>query len=428
MKTQTNAQYFFLFAHCVLVKGVQNGAVYDLKNGDVYTINKDETAILDLCEKAKQINFITQKLKLPQTMVNHSLDELNKIGVGSYYRNPVYIDKQIDRQTGRELVLPVQLHTLIVELNRKCNLDCVYCSYNGRQSYRYCGCQRGSGDVALNMENVIEVISRLRIFNLHAVYFVGGDPFLDAGTIRSVAKVCCEWDVKVIVYTNGTNIGRDTRIWPRELNVKLEIPVYSSVSDLHDYIVGVDGGHHALLHSIEALGHDEIAFDLCYCALPFNVNGFEETLELFENFGGSIAETKIIFPLHHDERSQPLLEFYNKWKMSFPKIDRRIFNHYRENNPCLSGKIAITADGFFRPCHMFRNVALGNIRDHQIDDILRSGKLDYYWRLSKRKFETCKACELRYLCEDCPVVEHDIEARGLGPNLYCDYDPSAGDM
>ena len=44
---------FILEKHCFLIMGAKRGAIYDLKHGDVYSIDEHAAKVIVLCEQIK---------------------------------------------------------------------------------------------------------------------------------------------------------------------------------------------------------------------------------------------------------------------------------------------------------------------------------------------------------------------------------------
>ena len=55
---------FALREHCFLVSGAKRGAIYDLKTGDIFSINGDALKLLKLCESSFSIQEIVEKFNL----------------------------------------------------------------------------------------------------------------------------------------------------------------------------------------------------------------------------------------------------------------------------------------------------------------------------------------------------------------------------
>ena len=109
-------------------------------------------------------------------------------------------------------------------------------------------------------------------------------------------------------------------------------------------------------------------------------------------------------------------------------MDVDIFNYFynQQFNPCWGNKLAIDVQGDLKPC-LWSTSIIGNINKDDVKNLIFSGKLDYFWELSKDKFEVCKECEFRYLCPDCRVITLKETGSINYKTAYCRYNPSTGE-
>ncbi len=102
-------------------------------------------------------------------------------------------------------------------------------------------------------------------------------------------------------------------------------------------------------------------------------------------------------------------------KLDFNVIEvRRVLNPTTERyHDCLAGTLAITADGYALPCPLLRNHVVADMMEAGIRGTVRRKHLREFWRMTKDKIETCRACPIKYVCHDCRALEYqatgDIE-------------------
>ena len=89
---------------------------------------------------------------------------------------------------------------------------------------------------------------------------------------------------------------------------------------------------------------------------------------------------------------------------------------------CLKNKLAITTDGFVRPCPMIDDDLLDLEKD-PIDRLFQEQTLDKYWRLTKREIEGCAKCRNRYFCKDCALTELAVKSGILKHEAFCEGKP-----
>ena len=72
--------YFRLNPECYFIRGEKCGAIFDLIDKKMYTLNQEETEIITLCEKNV---FVSKDQKL--------LQELQSLRLGRFYHNGIYV-------------------------------------------------------------------------------------------------------------------------------------------------------------------------------------------------------------------------------------------------------------------------------------------------------------------------------------------------
>ena len=424
----SNPKYFFMNESCILVKGSMNGALYDLKNGDVFSINHNEALILELCEKGEKLENIHEILKITASDVDMFVKEVHSSGLGNFYERRVYMDKHEQFNRIEMIPKPIKLKTLIVELHRKCHLNCLFCKKNGAGNYIYCGCRREENSPVLSLTTIKSAIKEAIKFNLDSVYIVGGDPFWDKQELLNLLYFCRENALNITIHTNGTNIDDYCIDVLNEVESHLEIPVYSHVDKIHDHMVNEANTFKKLLAVLNKLLNKGVNPSIILYTSIYNLGDPIKAFEFFRNIGCQTLRQRFIFPEELSNAHTPFLESYNHAKMNFPKTSRNQFLLNKKANNCLNGKLAITAEGNITPCHMAQKEVLGNIRKTGLSEVLRQGRMDIYWESSKDKFHLCRQCEFRYLCVDCPIIEHRVENRNFDKNIYCRYNPIVGKL
>ena len=114
-----------------------------------------------------------------------------------------------------------------------------------------------------------------------------------------------------------------------------------------------------------------------------------------------------------------------KKKIKDHKIELYPFLYSQYFNPCLGHQAAVDANGDIKCCLWLDNV-LGNIKNDDLKNLIIRGDFDVYWDTHKMQIESCKDCELRFVCNDCRA---DVIKRGgefFEKPSFCDYDPYKG--
>ena len=433
MSIEFNKNYFFLNDDCVLIKGKTNGAIYDFEKGDVYSINNEETLILEQFENFESIEKISKNLSIHIEKILVFLQQVQEKGLGNFYERPVYIDKYIEFYREETFSKYIKLDTLIIEPHKRCSLDCIFCTdENGKKNeeYIYCGCRKENNSMILPIDTIKNIINEAKEFSLNSVYFCGGDPFIFKDEILELLKYCKENVPIVIAHTHATNLDEYCIDQIKDLDIHLNIPVYSYDEKIHDYIVNVNGNYKKLITVLKMLLGKGINFEAILYISEFNISNVKRTVNFFKNLGCKVVIQKFIYPVYEalGKKERRFLRFFNNKKFNFPKINKNTFLINKNGNVCLSKKVAINSNGNIIPCHIANNEITGNIKDVSLNNIIRKGKMDFYWNLSKDKLMPCNQCEYRYVCFNCPILEHRKVNQEFKENMFCKYNPINGKM
>lgn len=107
-------------------------------------------------------------------------------------------------------------------------------------------------------------------------------------------------------------------------------------------------------------------------------------------------------------------------KLDFNVIEmKRVINASSEEyHDCLSGTVAITAEGYALPCPLLRNYIVADVKEVRLKKVLRKRRLKEFWRLTKDKIEGCSNCPFKYVCHDCRALEYQATGDVYGLE-YC---------
>lgn len=64
----------------------------------------------------------------------------------------------------------------------------------------------------------------------------------------------------------------------------------------------------------------------------------------------------------------------------------------------------------------------GNIECDELESIIQTADFQKLWFITKDMIETCKDCELRYMCQDCRAYTKDSRSDFSKPTK-CNYNP-----
>ena len=107
----------------------------------------------------------------------------------------------------------------------------------------------------------------------------------------------------------------------------------------------------------------------------------------------------------------------------FLKANREDYTFNMHFNSCWGFKVAISKNMEVKPC-IYSEIVIGHLGKESISTLIK--KLEYYWGLTKDKIDTCKDCELKYICFDCREIAFRKFGSLSAPNPNCKYNPHTG--
>ncbi len=375
--------YFRLNPECYFVCGEKLGAIYDLVDNKVYSLNQRETEILKQCEKNSSVNTEEDFLK-----------ELKQLRMGNFYTDKIYVQKlRIGSMFQDPFSEPLQIQRAFIEINNSCNRNCWYCGFQGvKRSLGCVGCNKWTeiGE-PLSIERWKELMNQLRDLSCANIYIKGGDLTLI-------------WKKTMHILDHANSIFR-----------KVYISLHHQ--SLSDGILNELKGRAKVIVQVDKLCDIQPGSDCSYL-LTKKPNEWKNVSNLIsKNVKVDFAITDINFL----PKDLPI--------MSQKKISTKLrdFFHNVKYHPCLGGTITICNNGDVLPCPMMRNNIVGNLKNKELYTILdkKDDGLLKFWNLNLDKIGKCKSCQFRYACSDCRSLEGCL-TRGLDSKSLCSYDPVEG--
>ena len=142
------------------------------------------------------------------------------------------------RRNAARLRIPV---SGMMELTRRCNLECVHCY------------QKGLRDCELPADLAVTTIGELAEAGTLFLTLTGGEPLMhpDFGAIYLAAR---KRGLIVSVFTNGTLVSTEhLRLWRRFPPRLVEISLYGAVAETHDAVTGQEGSFDRALAAVRRL-------------------------------------------------------------------------------------------------------------------------------------------------------------------------------
>ncbi|MCL0078067.1 radical SAM protein [Dehalococcoidia bacterium] len=338
---------------------------------------------------------------------------LNKLAdhrLGGWYQGPTRPPKSY-----KDLPpLPWELRAAWLEVTDACNLCCIHC-------YNDSGVSQLPEKGTMSREDFGRLISELAALGCSAILFTGGEALLMEDQLLDLIRVAEEKGIIVEVFTNLTLLTTRITKFFKQHKVRVATSLYAPDEKLHDSITTVKGSFARTVESIRQLVSEDIPLRIGVIVMPQNENSLNETIRFAKEELG-VDQVRAARVLRAGRGCSIASEDFNipfGGKRPFPKISKEDFIARLHGHGCWRGKIAIASTGDVFPCIAARDIALGNVKQQSLPDIIISDHLKQIWELSKDKIESCRDCEYRYACFDCRVRAGNL----TGKPTDCSYNP-----
>lgn len=428
------AVYFRLNPSCYLISGARRAAIYELMSGNMIWLEPEVAAFVRACEMNYTVEAAAAEAGLIEADAVNSISRLQASGVGLPYEQPIYVEHWRDRKTLKVKPFyedPPLLQVAFIDLTNKCNLDCRFCRQGeGIRRFACLGCTRNQlRRPTLEVADRTRLLTQLRELECPVVVFGGGNPFMVEQTcaeaIRSAAQLGF---MRIGLVTNGTGLSDKLLEQLAEHHAYLVVQVYSHLDHVHDAITRRPGSFRELHTNIERMLHAGLSLSFTLLVTNANQDALADTLAHYQAFSSSPMTVDYLYPGPEGGMNGTPMALVDKLvikKSDLMSVNIHQFFDRQEFNPCLRGKLAVTADGFLLPCPAMPDHQVGDVQSQDLQTLLAEGRLDEYWGLTKDQITNCQQCEFRYACMDCRAL-HAHTTGELYGLAYCMYDPAVG--
>ena len=322
------------------------------------------------------------------------------------------------------------LSWLDIELNERCNNNCIHCYINLPDN------DVKAKEKELSTEEVKDILKEAASLGCLTVRFTGGEPLLreDFEELYLFAR---SLGLKILLFTNGTLITPRlvelfARIPPLE---KIEITVYGMKKESYESVTRTPGSFEAAWNGIDLLLEKKVPFVVKSALLPSNRDEMEE----FEAWVSTIPwmdkppSYTMFFDLRcrrdSEEKNHIIeglrllpkdgLEILTRRREKYIKDMREFCSKFTrpQGDRLFScgagiGGGCVDAYGHFQLCMLLRHSAtLYDLKKGSLKDAL----MNFFPEVRKMKatnynyLTRCASCFLRGLCEQCPAkswMEH----------------------
>lgn len=407
--------YYCLHQHCELVTGAKRGAIYDFVTGKVYSVNRGAVELLKACTDQPIHQLLDSSTPDDQVYLQF-LDGLTTKGLGSFYVTP---PQHAPRPTPAAHAESIEF--LWLELTSNCNNRCLHCYATSGPSV--CDCPKVTHDRWLSL------ISEARQAGATAIQLIGGEPLLYKNWRELILKANEEGFEFIEIFTNATLVDDACIDFFKQYRVNIATTIYADNAEIHDQVTLHPGSYEKTLTAIKKILAAKIPLRIASIIMKANEDQPENIMNLCKSLGVEPTPPDVVRPTGRGDDKDLLPTAYAKEPIKPPfYTDEQTFYRAQRCHSCLTGKIAVTADGDVIPCIFARNQLCGNIITAPLAEILRGEPLKNIWHTTKDNIEKCKDCEYRYACNDCrPLAQgSDSQKRWLACSAGCSYDPYTG--
>lgn len=404
--------------YCYLIAGLTGGCIYNLVSGEMISVDEKTYKFLKKCEN-------NEPLKKATNEEAELLADMLRKQIGMYYDNAVYIDKfYIGSHPKMDTIMPPNyaISNVFLELDTKCNFNCVFCKNGDNTLFRMTGCKRWKTSTVIReikiWKSVIDQVSKL---GCKQITFIGGEPFLQINELKELIPYAKLQGIgKILIFTNGSLLNDDAIKLIKTYDIELNVQLLAGYAETYARIAGVPDAANIVSKNIFSLVESDINYSLTYLVSRMNENEIQTALD---HYGLKTDANKMrlayLYPLpNNDYYSEKFVEAMYDKKKTLRKIDVSSFCNAMKFHNCFGHQLAVTAQGDLLPCIMSRSLALGNVKDADIVSLLSDSNYDYFKGLTKDAIEGCKECAYRYGCFDCRALELSATGRIEGME-YC---------
>jgi radical SAM protein with 4Fe4S-binding SPASM domain len=428
--------------HIVAVNGPVNTALYDLENGEVYSINPLMVKIMKggMGEVASSETQFMRRETLD--VVKGYLDRHPALaGLSDRWRTKgtsTQVDQSLSYTSG-----PVGLDFMWLELTKSCNLFCAHCYEDAGPNHPHPAhsISRPASGGPISLEQWKDILAEGARLGAKQVKFTGGEPTLYPGLMELIeyARLCCYRDIEV--FTNATLLEDSLLRQCASSGASVGLSLYSCDPKTHDTITGRTGSFRKTVQGIRAILAHNIPVRVGIVLMRENLSHLTDTVEFLKGLGLKDKEIEwdYVRPTGRGEAEVSLMERDFRTEVApFKSSSLEATSSLEEGQgncdkgfargTCWKGKIAISSEGDVYPCVFARQMPVGKFPEMRLEEIIQGQALQRFWQVTLEEVETCRDCELRYGCFDCRALAQTTTGDLLSKIQGCRYDPYTGLM
>ena len=387
-------------------RGHKNGAIYNLNDSNVYSVNEEACKIIQklFCHSVlndEEIRYVDKLRSLGLYVENFCSDNSNKINL---------IKETFD--------------TVWLEITQACNMRCLHC-------YEGCTHIAASSEERLSLEQWKQIIDEITELGAKRIVVIGGEPAIDKN-ICEILTYLSEKKQDVTLFTNASFTNENLKNIICNHKIRIKFSIYGHNAEIHDKITQHPGSFDLLISNISFFLEKNVDVSAAVVLMKENENFLYEIDHFLKNIGIKKIKFDVIREVFSGKQSEhlpvtPKVLNLRKIKEPYFTLSLEHFLLFNGKNTCWNRKLVISEDGTILPCVFARSEHVGNVKQQSLKMILNSEKLRYYWNFSFDYVEKCKECEFKYACKDCRPLAMSVRGFISDKNPRCCYDPISGE-
>ncbi|PHO06610.1 hypothetical protein BFT35_10590 [Thermoanaerobacterium thermosaccharolyticum] len=375
-------------------------AIYDFNVGRLYRVGLEAKNFFKKLQGGKTIN--TEKLDNETLqMINDCLD----IGILESSEELFQDNKSFNDNIETFIDKDFKIKFCWLEITSYCNQKCLHC-FMGDELNR---------DI-LDINSIKCIVKDLSEMGVEKVALTGGEPTLHPNFLE-IINILGNYNIKIVVLTNGTYITDDIVEVFKKFNVMVRIPLLG-LEQTHDKITGTNGSFKKCISSINRLVDNNIKLNITTTVMAINKNEIEYIQDIADELDLDF-EKGPIFPIGEAKNNWEILctKDYQDIISSCHDVDTIVDRSMAESNKyikiplkikkyidCGTRNIAITSSGKYVPCLLLRNsdFIMGDIYRKSIKYLASEENCDFVNlqdKMSVKNIKVCRNCEVRHICK-----------------------------
>jgi AdoMet-dependent heme synthase len=318
-----------------------------------------------------------------------------------------------------------------LELTHRCNLKCRHC-------YQY---PARTGEMSTS--EWLGIIDQLEESGCLFLALTGGEPTLRKD-IFDIIEAAYARNFALTLQTNGTLLSKeDIRRLGELKTLRVDISVYGSKPDTHDFMTREPGSFTTIRRNLELLKENEVPIILKVVVCDFNLPEVEEISNLAEELETTAIFTALIFPRNDGDRAPTAMRLNEEQLESFMRFEMDYLPRYLseisgfkvrdvaeyiqkcaigpqdpeggKKRYCGAGRtvFALNPYGDLYPCVAFP-LSVANVREVPLLDAWRDAPILEELRAAEMELpEECEACPLLDKCGICRALSFQEEGEAV---------------